>query len=1207
MAEQDTRPNHYTADDIQVLEGLEAVRRRPGMYIGGTDIKALHHMVSEVVDNSIDEAMAGYCDRIAVVIRKDGSVTVQDWGRGIPVGIHKQTGRSALETVMTKLHAGGKFGSGAYKVSGGLHGVGVSAVNALSEWLEVEVRQEGKLYMQRYHRGVPQADVAVVGEVKDGTTGTRTTFMPDTTIFEETNFRFETLEQRFREMAFLNRGLTIEFKDERTDNGARWMTFYFEGGVRSFVRYLNKNREVLHEPVYVEKEIEGNLIEAAIQYNDGYNESVFAFANTINTPDGGTHLTGLRAALTRTINDWAKRQNLLKEGDTSFTGDDTREGLTAIVSVKLPDPQFESQTKVKLLNEKVRTQVESAVNEALMEWLEKNPRDGKKIVEKCTTSSRAREAARKARDLVIRKSALESLTLPGKLADCSERDPAKCELYIVEGDSAGGSAKQGRDRRFQAILPLRGKILNVEKARLDKSLANKEIQALVQALGSGIGDSIELGNLRYHRILIMSVDGVETTFIKDSEGQVRCVQVGSFIDALIAAGDNPGAYQVLCFNPETGETRYKPIQSVIRHDHDGPIYELETAYGRRVRVTGEHSVFVADPGGQAVLKRGAEVRPGDLLVAPARLPLNPGSSQRIDLLYSFVALGAAMDSDIVVRGIGVEDWYKQQVRTDYADRPDMVEPRVMIPESVGMLLKQQRQGRGLSQQEICAAVGIRQPVTYYAWERGEQRPTLTHFRRYVETLGLDADALLPQVSVGDSKLDHIWNTQYRAAPRNRVRDYVSLSELTLDALPNLNGAVVLTPRHYADQAVSRYLPINESLMFLLGFFVAEGSLSDRNGVRLAIGKRNERIVSELVAAIQDVFGVIPTLYRGKDGRADELRILNQVVTTAFRLLFNFDRTNAGRKHIPDLIFNVSAQLQLAFLRGYFLGDGTLAGRMVSFATTSETLADQLMYLLLMHGINTSLKERQPTGSPSGMIRGKPIVTRRVAYYLTVGSRDAIQYLESVWRDHAQANVVRAWLATPCRRGGKRPARPLMGELIGLPVRAVRQVSATGRKVYDFSVAGDETFICGRGGVCCHNTDADVDGSHIRTLLLTMFFRYMPTLIENGHLYIAQPPLYLVKKGKEARYVYSDEERDRVVQELGGMGGVALQRYKGLGEMNPEQLWETTMNPENRILLQVTIEDAAAADRTFDMLMGNEVAPRKRFIQSHAKKVRNLDV
>jgi DNA gyrase subunit B len=644
VAEQTNRPNHYTADDIQVLEGLEAVRRRPGMYIGGTDIKALHHMVQEVVDNSIDEAMAGYCDRIAIILRADGSVTVEDWGRGIPVDIHKHAGKSALEVVMTKLHAGGKFGSGAYKVSGGLHGVGVSAVNALSEWLEVEVRVGGQIHVQRYHRGVPQSDVKVIGKVNSGTTGTRTTFMPDATIFEETNFRFDTLVQRFREMAFLNRGLTIEFTDERTDNGsgARFMTFYFEGGVSSFVRYLNKNRDALHDPVYCERTVEGSVVEAAIQYNDGFNESVYAFANTINTPDGGTHLTGLRSAITRTINDWAKRQGMLKDSDPNFTGEDTREGLTAIVSVKLADPQFESQTKVKLLNAEIRNQVESVVAEAFMEWMERNPRDARKIVEKCVTSSRARDAARKARDLVIRKSALESLTLPGKLADCSERDPAKCELYIVEGDSAGGSAKQGRDRRFQAILPLRGKILNVEKSRLDKSLANKEIQALVQALGGGIGDTFESGNLRYGRTVIM-------------------------------------------------------------------------------------------------------------------------------------------------------------------------------------------------------------------------------------------------------------------------------------------------------------------------------------------------------------------------------------------------------------------------------------------------------------------------------------------------------------------------------------------------------------------------------------TDADVDGSHIRTLLLTMFFRYMPQLIERGHLYIAQPPLYLVKKGKEARYAYSETERETIVKELGGMQGVNIQRYKGLGEMNPDQLWETTMNPANRVLLQVTVDDAAAADRTFDMLMGNEVAPRKRFIQSHAKKVRNLDV
>lgn len=641
----------YDASAIQVLEGLEAVRRRPGMYIGGTDAKALHHMIYEVVDNAVDEAMAGFCDHIKIVIHPNESVSVTDNGRGIPVDIQPQLGMPAVTVVLTKLHAGGKFGGGGYKVSGGLHGVGVSAVNALSEWLEVRVRRSGQVYFQRFERGIPVTELQVIGAAPADETGTTVTFLRDPTIFEVLEYRYETLLQRFREMAFLNRGLNITFQDERHIYNEQQeqvtyphtTSFYFEGGVSSFVRYLNKNRAVLHEPVYVQKELEGTQVEVAVQYTDGYNESVYSFANTINTPDGGTHLTGLRSALTRTLNDFARKSGFLKDNDASFSGDDTREGLTAIVSVKLPDPQFESQTKVKLLNAEVKGQVESTLAEAMTAWLEQNPREARSVIEKCRTSARAREAARQARDLVFRKSALESMTLPGKLADCSERDPNKTEIYLVEGDSAGGSAKQGRDRRFQAVLPLRGKILNVEKARLDKALANKEIQALITALGTGIGNDFNLENLRYGRVMIMS-------------------------------------------------------------------------------------------------------------------------------------------------------------------------------------------------------------------------------------------------------------------------------------------------------------------------------------------------------------------------------------------------------------------------------------------------------------------------------------------------------------------------------------------------------------------------------------DADVDGSHIRTLLLTMFFRYMEPLIEKGHLYIAQPPLYLVKRGKEHRYAYNDVEKDQAVKDLGGDGtNVVIQRYKGLGEMNAEQLWETTMNPENRTILQVTIEDAAAADRTFDMLMGEAVPPRKRFIQTHAKQVRNLDV
>ena len=508
----DKTPISYDAKDIQVLEGLEAVRRRPGMYVGGTDIKALHHLVYEVVDNSIDEALAGVCDRIEVTINQDSSVTVIDNGRGIPVDIHPQMKKSALEVVMTVLHAGGKFGGGSYKVSGGLHGVGVSAVNALSEWCEVEVKRDGKKYFQRYERGYPKGPVSVIGKSTPKETGSKTTFKFDPEIFKgELDYRFDTLTQRFREMAFVTRGVTIYFRDDRIN---REMTFYFEGGITSFVRYLNRNREVLHPVVHVEKEIVGITIDAAIQYTDAYAESVYSFANTINTIDGGTHLTGLRGAVTRTINDYARRSGLLKEADPNFTGDDTREGLTAIISTKHPDPQFESQTKVKLMNPEVQTLTQQVVGDRFSTFLEENPSAGKSIVQKCLTSARARDAAKKARDLVIRKSALESLTLPGKLADCSERNPEKTELYLVEGESAGGSAKQGRDRHFQAVLPLRGKILNTERARLDKILANNEVRALISALGTGIGDNFDISGLRYGRVIVMTDADVDGSHIR---------------------------------------------------------------------------------------------------------------------------------------------------------------------------------------------------------------------------------------------------------------------------------------------------------------------------------------------------------------------------------------------------------------------------------------------------------------------------------------------------------------------------------------------------------------------------------------------------------------------------------------------------------------------------------------------------------------------
>jgi DNA gyrase subunit B len=502
--------NNYRAEDIQVLEGRQAVRRRPGMYIGSTDQRGLHHLVYEITYNCIDEAMAGCCDNVWVTFHEDHSVTVEDNGRGIPVDIHPTTKITALETVMTILHAGAKFGGHTYQVSGGLHGVGASVVNALSSWLKVDVRRDGKQYHQEYKLGIPTGAVEAVGKASD--TGTTVAFLPDAQIFGEAKCDFNTISEHLRELAYLNKGLEISVKDERTDQEK---TYYFEGGITGFVRQLNRNRVVRHRrPIYINKAANGTLVEAALQYNDGFSESSFSFANCVNTVDGGSHLTGFRSALTRVLNDYARKNKLIKEDEPNLIGEDVREGLTAVISVKLAEPQFEGQTKGKLGNPEVKSHVESAVGEGLSLYFEEHPDDARRIVEKCLLAAKGREAARKARDLIVKRGSLETATLPGKLADCSERDPSHSELYLVEGPSAGGSAKEGRNRRFQAILPLRGKILNVEKASPDKMLSHEEIRAIITALGTSIDDEFDLSKLRYHRVILMTDADVDGSHIR---------------------------------------------------------------------------------------------------------------------------------------------------------------------------------------------------------------------------------------------------------------------------------------------------------------------------------------------------------------------------------------------------------------------------------------------------------------------------------------------------------------------------------------------------------------------------------------------------------------------------------------------------------------------------------------------------------------------
>ena len=512
MTNQENKAGEYSAKNINVLKGLEAVRKRPAMYIGDVSTRGLHHLVNEVVDNSIDEALAGYCDKITITIHKDESVSVEDNGRGIPVDIHPEEKRSALEVVMTVLHAGGKFDHSSYKVSGGLHGVGVSVVNALSEWLKVEVKRNGEVHFQEYKRGIPLKPVKKTGKSKKNDTGTKVTFLPDSEIFKTFKFKFDTLAERMRELAYLNKNITIKIKDAR--NGGEEEEYHFKGGIIEFVKYLNETRDPLHKTIYIEGEKDGTPIEIAFQYTDTYSENLFSYVNNINTHEGGTHLVGFRTALTRTFNNYGYKNGLLKEGKINLSGDDFKEGLTAVISVKVAEPQFEGQTKTKLGNSETKSAVETLLGEKLSEFLEENPGIGKKIIEKCMRAAEAREAARKARDLARRKNALDNMNLPGKLADCSITDPEHCEIYIVEGDSAGGSAKQGRDRRFQAILPLKGKILNVEKANLNKVLENNEIKAIISAIGAGLGMDFDSTKARYGKLILMTDADVDGSHIR---------------------------------------------------------------------------------------------------------------------------------------------------------------------------------------------------------------------------------------------------------------------------------------------------------------------------------------------------------------------------------------------------------------------------------------------------------------------------------------------------------------------------------------------------------------------------------------------------------------------------------------------------------------------------------------------------------------------
>jgi len=1637
--------NSYTAKDIYVLEGLEPVRRRPGMYIGSTGVDGLHHLIWEVVDNCIDEAMGGYAKNINVEILKENRVAITDDGRGIPVDIHKKTKKSALETVMCTLHAGGKFGGTSYKVAGGLHGVGISVVNALSTYLQAEICRDGILYSQEYNKGKPTTKLKKIGKCNQS--GTKIIFEPDPEIFKEIKFDTKKILDHLRQQAYLTSGTTIKFKDHREGALIPSYVFYFESGIITLVKYLARDTHCLTNNVfYTKQEKEGILVEVALLYTDDSESTEKAFANNIHTPEGGMHLTGFRSALTRTLNDYAKGQGIFKNGDIGFTGEDTREGLVVVISVKLREPQFEGQTKAKLGNPEARTAVEQVVGENFKEFLEANKEDAKRILEKSLLSARARQAAKKARENILRKGVLEGMTLPGKLADCISKNAEESELFIVEGDSAGGcffgdtkialldgrdisfkqlvkeykqgkrnycytikkdgcmgvslienprktktnvsvikvsldnneeiictpdhkfmlkdgsykeakdlipedslmplyrkysemghgitidgyemvfdsiknkwifthllsdiyniqndiylkddgcdkhhidfnklnnnpdnitrmekeshmayhremakygihseaskekarqahksigyrekirkimstpemkkmlserakkqwqneeyknymaqkfsefynsnakyreenkknlnlaqkkywadwqnrekqskrvkqyfenhpekkkvyselakkqwdnldlrnwrsdmtkkqwteefrkkrrisynktyvrkclevlheiyqrdhkidkdayclirknvndkslikydticqrffegdekklqeavvnynhriksiirlkkkvdvydievagthnfalasgvfvhnSSKMGRNRNTQAILPLKGKILNVEKSRFDRMMTSEEIKALIVALGTAISEDFDINKLRYHKVVIMTdADSVAydtPIFVFDKQQQrLKLVKTGEFIENQCQDTER---YQVFACDLDKKTFSLRDIEKTIRHPLRGSLYEIKTRYGYKMKITSCHNVFIYRSGNFITVPT-TELKVGDKIIFPASMPqLN----QKVKIDISPLLKHSEETKNIQIKVLASKmKFIPNNAWIDFSSK-------------YWQKLQLRRQEKGISRRRLGAAIGVYTTVLEQ-WELkiDNVMPRYKIFKEYLSELDLEERKVLKNASA-----------------------YIPLSSFV-----ETGDAVEYYFKNHTRKLKVTF-DINEDFAYLLGFYIGDGYFAyqkkNPNRFILSLGKDKKLYSPELMKAIDNVLGVTAFIDKRNDNN-------NELVfhSYEFKLIlqsFGLLGKKSYEKFVPEEIFSVNPKIQEAFLRGYLESDGSIVVKSckekldvkLTFTTASEKLSDGVVLLFRQLGIfpESTMRFSKDHLRKDGVM----IKSNYRGRLISVKGISQLEKLKDVWKNHKRSKTLENYLARADKRKSSYK-KIRIGDSVLLPITSIKKIKAKTPFVYDFAVKKDENFVAGTGGFLLHNTD----GAHITSLLLTLFFRYFRPIIDAGYLYIAQPPLYRIQKGKDFHYAYTEAEKQKVLEKIQGkmmekkekpskskvrklklveegkneatlavekeefsestheelMKGISIQRYKGLGEMNPDQLWDTTMDPEKRVLKQVTIEDAEEADRLFDILMGKEVLPRKKFIQAYAQKVKNLDV
>ena len=1224
---------NYSAANIQVLEGLEAVRKRPGMYIGSTSLDGLHHLVYEIVDNSVDEAMGGYCNTIEVVLRVDGSVSVKDNGRGIPVDRHKKDGKSALEVIMTTLHAGGKFDDKAFAFSGGLHGVGASVVNALSEWCRVEVHKDGFVFKQSYKRGIPDSDVEKIGQSAER--GTVTFFKPDYEIFPETKFQFEVLSKRMRELAFLNKGIKISLKDEIND---QYIEFLYEGGLVQFVEFLAKGRTPLHaSPVYINgqtlssygKKIE-SVCECALLWTDAYNESFYSYVNNIHTNEGGTHVTGLRSALTRIINSLAEKNGLLKNFKEGITGDDIREGLTGVILVKVKNPEFQGQTKNKLGNAEIKGWVETLVGEKLSAYFEQNPEVVRRVVNKIIDAARARIAAKKARELTRRKGALDFAGLPGKMADCQEKDPESCELFLVEGDSAGGSAKQGRDKKTQAVLPLRGKILNVEKARYDKMLSSQEIKLLIQALGTGIGkEDFDISKLRYHKVVLMSVDGIEPVIIRNAQNVVKMVKIGQYIDEIIGnqTADDNDVYrvksefhgnkrdlgEVFCFDLKTKKIGFKPIKAVIRHKTQEPLFEICTSLGRKVRVTGSHSVFVFKDG-TIRLKKGEDIRVGDAVLAPMTLldrdfifDLSKCEIRSVDAFLT----GLAKNGRSGVEQDGIR-WSLRNLA-----QSKKVSIRSIVKAAIGMLYPD---SDGFVEEiDEIAELKLSLPLARFKDLADEQvlsnrflTDTTENKLYFLSGIILAGGTILPGgLRIGT--FDYLKS--------NEIAYIVSNVGLSCEMGQSVDGRYNIDIRDRDSLKRLKDVWIHLRDGELLSEF-----LEDSSAISHESNSAIEIVSEDLVGLkVEDIARVPATNNEVYDFSVEEDE--NFIAGLGGLCCHNTDADVDGA-HIRTLLLTFFFRQMPEIIERGFLYIAQPPLFKYRKGRTEKYLKDEgaLTTYLVDAGLNNV--EIQDA---SGKVVGKDILSllisklTRYNQLVDIASKRRLKDLVHL--------IVQDESLTVQVLSSEQSANSLADKMKLELKKKYGEANVYTSSIIEF----DSEF--NRYRVVFETRINDVP---FTTLIDSQMF-LSGEIVELRRIYsqmreVAIAPFHYrrVKKLKADTREKIDEKDENEIEEvvvsteknlrfesdagtipglyelrqfieMEGRKGAYIQRYKGLGEMNADQLEETTMNPIKRTLLSVNIDDAIEADRLFSTLMGDDVEPRREFIQANALNVRNLDV